>query len=76
LKRPGLSRSNYTFDGRYDGLFEVARVRNGHLRRADPRDGASSYEPEVAVVVDAPDYPKLTTLSGCMGYLSGHPAPA
>ena len=22
------------------------------------------------------DYPKLTTLSGCMGYLSGHPAPA
>jgi len=21
------------------------------------------------------DYPKLTTLSGCVGYLSGHPAP-
>jgi hypothetical protein len=22
------------------------------------------------------DYPKLTTLSGCVQYLSGHPAPA
>jgi len=23
-----------------------------------------------------PDYPKLTTLSGCVAYLSAHPAPA